>query len=93
MNSVWIHQRCPWVLCDFLDELALCSWRNFGRTATAGKVHFCAEFFFSFLFYLEVMALTMDHWSPRIYFSLGIVCYWVRPFNQPHAVEKVLFKH
>ncbi len=29
---------------DLLDELSLCSWSNFGRPATPGKVHHCSKF-------------------------------------------------
>lgn len=30
---------CSELLCDFLDELYICSWSHFGRPASPGKVH------------------------------------------------------
>lgn len=35
---------CCGVFCDLLDESSLCSWGNFGRPATPGKVLHCSMF-------------------------------------------------
>ncbi len=35
---------CCGVFCDLLDESSLCSWGNFGRPVTPGKVHHCSKF-------------------------------------------------
>ncbi len=35
---------CSGLFYDLLDELSLCSWSNFGRPATPGKVHHCSKF-------------------------------------------------
>ncbi|MGH0130503.1 UNVERIFIED_CONTAM: hypothetical protein FKN15_038535 [Acipenser sinensis] len=34
---------CSRFLCDFLDDFTPCSWRDFGRTATPGKIHYCPK--------------------------------------------------
>ncbi len=35
---------CSEFFYDLLDESSLCSWSNFGRPATPGKVHHCSKF-------------------------------------------------
>ncbi len=35
---------CSGFFYDLLDESSLCSWSNFGRPATPGKVHHCSKF-------------------------------------------------
>lgn len=60
MREVYRFVGCfPWIFRDFLDEPSLCSWTNFGKLATSGKVHYCSK---SLLF---VVSFTVDLWSPR----------------------------
>ncbi len=35
---------CSGFFYDLLDESSLCSWSNFGRLSTPGKVHHCSKF-------------------------------------------------
>ncbi len=46
---------CSGFFYDLLDEASLCSWSNFGRAATPGKVHHCSNFL-----HLWIMALTLE---------------------------------
>ncbi len=39
-----IFRCCSGFFYDLLDESTLCSWSNFGRPATPGKVHHCYKF-------------------------------------------------
>lgn len=36
-----------WLLFEFLDELLLYSWRNFGRLATCKKILYCCSLLFA----------------------------------------------
>lgn len=64
---IWSKQnmqilRCSSGFCsDFLDDLMMHLWRNFGGLATSGKIHR-----FPCFLYLEVMTLSVVGWSQRV---------------------------
>lgn len=42
--SDWVLTYQSGFCSDLLDELLMCSWRNFGRPATSGKTHYRSKF-------------------------------------------------